>query len=81
MPFLMPLLSIYRLREVFPVTAFAGTLALSDQGVALLSQLLHMDPLQRVSASAALDFPWLTEEVPRPTPEALMPVFRASNEK
>lgn len=69
-----------RFREVFPVTAFAGTLALSDQGVHLLSQLLHMDPKQRLTARQALQHPWLTTELPRPTPEDLMPVFKATNE-
>lgn len=70
-----------RLREVFPVAAFAGNLALSDTGIQLLSQLLHMDPKQRLTASEALQHCWLTNELPRPTPEDLMPVFHASNEK
>ncbi len=35
-----------RLRELFPITSFAGGLALSDSGVDLLSKFLEMDPLK-----------------------------------
>jgi hypothetical protein len=33
-----------RLREMFPMTSFAGGLVLSDSGVDLLSKLLEVDP-------------------------------------
>jgi cell division cycle 2-like protein len=68
-----------RLREVFPVAAFATSLALSDTGVHLLAQLLHMDPTQRMAAKDAMRHAWLAEELPRATPEAFMPTFASSN--
>ena len=35
-----------KLRELFPVTAFAGGVALNDNGMDLLSRMLNMDPAQ-----------------------------------
>lgn len=70
-----------RLRDVFPVAALAADLALSDTGVHLLSQLLHMDPKQRCTAAQGLRHSWLTEELPGPRAEHLMPVFLPSNEQ
>eukprot|EP00598_Pedospumella_elongata_P006572 CAMPEP_0184974362 /NCGR_PEP_ID=MMETSP1098-20130426/5885_1 /TAXON_ID=89044 /ORGANISM="Spumella elongata, Strain CCAP 955/1" /LENGTH=415 /DNA_ID=CAMNT_0027496943 /DNA_START=6 /DNA_END=1250 /DNA_ORIENTATION=- len=47
-----------KLRELFPVASFSGGISLSDQGLDLLSKLLHIDPKQRMSASEALKHPW-----------------------
>lgn len=47
--------NLYRgkLRDMFPITSFAGGLVLSDSGVDLLSKLLEMDPA-KVSMSHIL---------------------------
>mmetsp|Transcript_32336 Transcript_32336/g.54511 ORF Transcript_32336/g.54511 Transcript_32336/m.54511 type:complete len:134 (-) Transcript_32336:265-666(-) len=66
-----------KLRELLPRASFSGGMSLSDMGLDLLSQLLHMDPAQRITAAAALEHPWLTEELPAPTAPDNMPTFRS----
>jgi len=69
-----------KLRENFPSTSFSGGVNLNDAGFDLLTRMLHMDPLQRISASTALQHPWLTSEPPRPAHPDTMPTFRSRHD-
>ena len=68
-----------KLREKFPQSSFSGGPYLSNAGFDLLSRMLILDPLQRISAAEALKHEWFRES-PLPKSEALMPTFPASNE-
>ena len=64
-----------KLRDLFPTNSFSGGVCLNDTGFDLLTKLLAMNPASRISASQALQHPWLTSEEPYPTPIELMPRF------
>ena len=65
-----------RLREAFPAAAFSGQPCLNAAGFNLLSGLLCPCPESRLSAAAALEHPWFTEE-PLPKPCEEMPEYVA----
>eukprot|EP01035_Chromulina_nebulosa_P019445 gene19445-25325_t len=69
-----------KLREFFPSVSFSGGVYLNDTGFSLLTQLLSINPSQRISASSALSHPWLLTEEPLAAPYELMPKFRSRHE-
>ena len=70
-----------KLRDLFPTNSFSGGVCLNDTGFDLLTKLLAMNPATRISASQALQHPWLTSEEPYPTPIDLMPRFSKEGEQ
>ena len=69
------------MRDLFPTNSFSGGVCLNDTGFDLLTKLLAMNPATRISASQALQHPWLTSEEPYPTPIDLMPRFSKEGEQ
>ncbi len=53
---------------------------LSEQGLALLKEMLHLDPSKRITAFKALDHPYFKEDPPA-NPPGQMPSFPCMNEQ
>ena len=68
-----------KLRELFPSRSFSGGVYLNDSGFDLLSKMLLYDSKARISAEAAINHPWFSEE-PLLCTADLMPKFKSRHE-
>lgn len=75
--------SVGKLREEIPdnLSSFSSSVFLNDTGFDLLRRLLEMDPSKRISASAALQHPWISSEAPHPAAKDAMPRFYSKDAK
>ena len=72
--------SVGKLRETIPsnLSSFSSSVFLNDTGFDLLRRLLEMDPSKRISATEALQHPWLSKEPPHAAANKDMPRFYAN---
>lgn len=62
------------LRRQFPANAYAGKVALTNNGFDLLNSMLTYDPTKRITAAEALQHPFFSE-APLPKDPALIQTF------
>eukprot|EP01067_Filipodium_phascolosomae_P009334 Filipodium_phascolosomae@DN829_c0_g1_i2.p1 len=68
-----------RWRAKFPPTNYSGGATLTDCGLDLLQRLLDPNPVTRITATAALNHPYLTQELPTPQVKQHMPTYPETN--
>ena len=69
-----------RLRDKFRRTSFTSATALSEAGADLLTQMLCLSPMKRISCKDALRHRYFAEE-PAPKPHYLMPTMPSTHKQ